>query len=421
MPKSNPKREASRHRRFDELDGERIENVKEPDKVLLNQQPKIIKSEKNLNVFFISWKSIDRSKEFVKVRIKYSDIAHKNQENEKSRSTGIDLLLGSSLEVKVVVLSPVIERHLATLNYLLIDILAAFWRSSASQMQITGLPIPYERWNQLVTLWKGMFGERINAIVMNRDKDFIKSVNLVLKRTKRNHYVPQVYLKKFSINGLIYEHNKDNGTATQKSVESVGYDSRFYTPLIEITLSMYEDKFPIIREKIINRGWESLDLNEKTVIIDYIIIQYLRVPIFRDKLNDKLIDEGYYDFLPIVGERLKRHAHEIILHRLMLTNNPSPISLVMRESWRDKFVMIILAPDNIHFLSSDNPVLITSKERFDNFIPYLLPGMNVYFPLTSEICLCFHDRGAEILSITEINEKIRQDSLKYFYSCDDIA
>jgi len=268
---------------------------------------------------------------------------------------------------------------------------------------------------------------------------------------RRNHYIPQGYLREFQCedkSSYIYKF-KVNETKFDESsgvnpvkIENIAYLPHFYSLNIELMLKDIEDAFYVIRNKIIlDNSIEKIGYEEKISIMRYIFAQYIRTPLGRNRLEDlaECIVESYYLVRfdkRITKDEIKIEFNELYI-RLMVEDlmfqflHPSPdktrqlelFNFYLDNNWK------LISSEHMMFYTSDNPIILYNNS-FEpiidrDYIDTLKtanskifgtnrtrglkePGIQLYFPITPKLCLLIYNSQNEqrLLTPVEINEQI---------------
>lgn len=248
------------------------------------------------------------------------------------------------------------------------------------------------------------------------------------QRTKRQHILPQSYLRRFSIKDQVWVHNFQKKASYVNNIKDAACIDDFYTVQThdyeqddiiesEILAKIEGIGNPII-EKMIN-GMCIPDGHEKALFCNYLAIMYTRGLWFRqilsevhehfaNELAEKLITDKKmfestmkelrqeidldYDFTfeqakevyekSNIGMKIPRtyYVKEMMLYAAPMVN----------IFYRMNFNLIYIPPmQKNKFITSDKPIVPVSSdqtgEKYQNWLQD--PDVSLYFPLSSHTCL----------------------------------
>ncbi|XKO55426.1 DUF4238 domain-containing protein [Lysinibacillus fusiformis] len=223
---------------------------------------------------------------------------------------------------------------------------------------------------------------------------------------RRHHYVPQFYLKGFLDDRVtpphepsIWVYDKQLDTLKKKGTKKIAelngyYDLKLITGEITTAVEDFFDKkieipSTSILKKILN---QTLLTDEERIQFSYFIYFSLaRVPNFlnymtwfyrnNDKLNFNL--KTSTETSKLVDDTLSFEGLTTL--ELMIEMSEIFVSIIYRMNWQ-----FHIAPQNKHFLTSDNPVILndpSSKKIQPTFMGWNNPNIHLTFPLDSTMCL----------------------------------
>lgn len=265
---------------------------------------------------------------------------------------------------------------------------------------------------------------------------------------RRHHYIPQYYLKGFSVpeNEKIWVYDKENKQKKpfNTNVKNAAVEKDFYK------LNMYEgdDDTKSLEQYFANeiegptnpilnkiREGKKIDRLEKYMLAYYMYSTILRIPAAKEdakkilpEVEKPILEEAYQIIDNYIKERpdqsksnLQKAARGFIRAQI---DNPSPIFMappkfpkilpvIMKMNW------YFLCTTSDHFLTSDNPVF---THRASNG---LLQG-EFTFPVSKNIALWatthkkyFHDRSYQTITprmLKEINRRTVQNATRFVFS-----
>ncbi|KKL47899.1 hypothetical protein LCGC14_2330910, partial [marine sediment metagenome] len=338
---------------------------------------------------------------------------------------------------------------LKTLFYVLLDL-------SFNNIQILNFPTSKVYWNEYFEILKRFVDFKIN---FHSDPDFendiLKKVIFSIKRTRKNHYIPQGYLKAFICSPLgerkilVYDKERKSLIVQKgRKIENVAYSTHFYSIRLEQTFAKFIEPqfFRVIEDVIAKKSCVSLSEQEKIIILKFIFSLYLRTPDSRrhfKELTEKQLKQIYLEILRSKGISLNhedlsveitdlklRLSLEHFIHNWVNPVDPKILS-VYHQYLKNEWVLI--ESSGTPFITSDQPVILYSHTQNEpelnvelngyfrtssNFRRGLLEkGIQLYFPLTPKLCLLIMSK--ENLSNKLIDEKIFEQivihSYKYLY------
>lgn len=342
-----------------------------------------------------------------------------------------------------------IKFFLKTIFYVLLDL-------SFNNIQILNFPISKVYWNEYFEILKCFVDGKIKFhSVPNFEKDILKNVIFSIKRTRKNHYIPQGYLKAFICSTLdkkkilVYDKQRKSLIAQKGNIiENIAYLTHFYSIRLEqMFAKLIEPQFfRVIEEVIAKKSCESLSEEEKIIILKFIFSLYLRTPDSRrhfKELTEKQLKQIYLEILKSKDISLDEEELSVEIKDLKLrltlehsifdwVNGFDPKILNVYHQYL-KMEWVLLESSGTPFVTSDQPVILYShiqKEQelnaelngyfrtSSNFRRGLLEeGIQVYFPLTPKLCLLITSK--ENLCNKLVDEKIFEQiviqSYKYLY------
>jgi len=288
-------------------------------------------------------------------------------------------------------------------------------------------------------------------------------------KSQKHHIVPRSYLDQWRTKSTqleIFLHKK--GQIVQKGPNWSGFkkkdynifdsDDDYYLPE-RVTEDVDGQGIVVLRNIDSNRG---LTGYERSVLAHYTALQYVRTPRFREETNafmdanikewfledqksktDKEIlqfkieieSESYTDpkdieaikkikamsnieFIKLHREEAEKPSYSFILNRFghskFILKIPEKARGIYEFQW-----MLLQAPDNTSFVTSDNPCFAVPKEESDLGVGLFSPNGYVIFPLRPDLCLMIdpQQRGRYEIPIKlnrkhvkEVNQMILKNS-----------
>lgn len=221
-----------------------------------------------------------------------------------------------------------------------------------------------------------------------------------------DHYVPQFYLKGFSVaadSDLIWVYRKGAEEAFKTAIHNIAQENRLYSREMEEYLAnIVEAPANIIIQKI--RDLQILTYEDKVTLSNYMMALWKRVPkqkkMVRDKapeimnpvferIDNELIEQGnkYPSKINLVEKRRRElreqrnskeneFIYDIWLANIPPDKTPQSVDVLSQMTWR-----FLLAENEQYFITSDNPLF---------FFPWMGIGKEhseVAFPITKKIAL----------------------------------
>ena len=284
-----------------------------------------------------------------------------------------------------------------------------------------------------------------------------------------HHYVPQGYLRGFTIEGeksLIWEYDKDTGNISHqpKSVRDICSEHHYYAQKredgsvdnesMEDAFHEIEDKAPrVIKNiKVVGTGKKVNLTDEQRVILSFFAATQLsRVPSFRDGIEEmhrKIVEISLTEIVsndkqtgklpPEVEEVYERGGIKIDVERFV---SLEPMVNIIKEGYTclmEKVWHFAVPADGMTFVTSDNPVYFQVpeeyRERVGMHLGPLHPLSEVTIPLRRDLLLIFSPaikytpEHYELLNCTmvtldkpdtkNINKRTTLAARRYVYSCE---
>lgn len=229
--------------------------------------------------------------------------------------------------------------------------------------------------------------------------------------TKRQHYIPQFYLKQFATirknEYYICCYNKINGNIFKSNVKNIGLENWFYDKkfkgenVFEKALSILEGYFSKIYKIMREKPISLLTYKEKQFFVEFVYLLDTRTRKARDgliKVNENIINsESFQNWFQKTFPNITIEEHlEDIKRYIQLSemfnieikdNKPQFSEAIDRIMEFDLFLLI----NDIHktganFYTSDHPICHYSLSEEKD--------MKIIIPMTPELCLMFtNDSG----------------------------
>jgi hypothetical protein len=236
-------------------------------------------------------------------------------------------------------------------------------------------------------------------------------------QTILNHYVPQFYLRNFSIPNTesIWCFDKVTRRKFRVEIKNIACERGFYNQETELYLGDIESKAaPVLKKLIDNRDLKKLLWCEREILASFIAIQDNRTHELRDTMSGpaKWLVENVVASMPA---ELKNSFSEKQLNEAINRNAENLIIEVQEETLKKsitKFSDILLGLQWILLENRTDMVLWTSDSPINKFNPenaepfmgnlgYFSSGIEIFLPLTPRLCLSLIDLGSHKLQPIE--------------------
>ena len=253
-----------------------------------------------------------------------------------------------------------------------------------------------------------------------------------MQRTKKQHYVPQAALRRFSQDSeKIFVYDKIKGETRLANVRDVAQQRYFYDipkeaipaefaetidqQMIEHTLSEMEGDFNHVVNRVIKRAsskrifrkilslgrGKQITRHDKSTLSFFVALQFLRTREFRLTIKDSLeqletivrnfippdkLDEVYEDFRSLDDTTVRMHHLSLMFDREFIND------LTRRMSHH---ILILGINQSQHrFYTSDNPMVRKAHKKHPVLrnIGVSSPGIEIAMPLSSDYILIFLER-----------------------------
>ncbi len=282
---------------------------------------------------------------------------------------------------------------------------------------------------------------------------------------KNQHYVPQVYLRRFCRDDKMWVYDIKNDKYYNQPTKQIAKATHYYSfekpegghdTMIENHFSKIEGLTNNVFSKIDNK--DKLDSEDKSILSTYISFQFVRVPRFREmhqyvteknfKKETKLAfgnKKNARTSLLSIGQKEEEINDELIEQMIDFVNNEKyKINIDKNHTIGTMFELgnefgeYLFSMDwNFHYLNkksglitSDNPLVIIPPLKKDAHpllkkAGLLTPGALKLFPLGTSSCLVITDKGLKVqyLNITPklikyFNKKTALNATRYIFGRD---
>lgn len=223
---------------------------------------------------------------------------------------------------------------------------------------------------------------------------------------KKQHYVPKMYLKKFTDDNLmidIYRRN-DGRLLTKSNYESQCQKNYLYSRDIyyeELLGQLESDVKSIIDEIVKTNKFPTIESGKYEIFIYYILLQSQRTLFAADNLNiqtEKLIKAT------LKNENIMKNTNISIQDIQKLSvKYPEPALLNLKDATlnlpliTDLRYKILINMTKQKYITSDNPVILYNLSYIDDFRSHVgltSKGLILFFPINPEIMIMLFDAGA---------------------------
>jgi hypothetical protein len=257
-----------------------------------------------------------------------------------------------------------------------------------------------------------------------------------MSKPKKQHYVPQVYLRHFTDKDEylnIYDIN--SGEYRRQTPANVGYSKHFYTLekdgekdySVEYLLANHVDiLYSPVLKKIENK--ERLTRKDKEDLAIFITFQYLRTPSHRKNYN-RMVDTFYKQTSKIIFSMKKHHglldhidSNELKTIEKIIENEeyqievPKEHSLEFMLKFSEEMSYMLLnhnfiileASSKSEFITSDNPYCMVKEKWSDRWSGYGIINTTKFFPLSPKYLLVLKDPGEKIAYMKIDKSQVRE-------------
>lgn len=256
-----------------------------------------------------------------------------------------------------------------------------------------------------------------------------------MSNPKKQHFVPQSYLKHFTnSDGFLHIYDLVSDQFRVQTPGSTGYSNNFYTVeidgnkdySIEKMLAVNVDSLynPIV-SKIANR--EVLTHEDKINLATFLTFQHLRTPAQR-KNYDKMVETFYKKSSKIIFQMKKVHnqlehyssedlesLEDILENEKFQVNVPKEQSLGFMLKFSEEMIqmltnhnfVIIEASNKSEFITSDNPYCMVKEKWTAPYEGYGIINTTKIFPITPKHLLVLKDPGDKMFYMKMSKAQVR--------------
>lgn len=257
-----------------------------------------------------------------------------------------------------------------------------------------------------------------------------------MQRTKKQHFVPQAALRRFSADGeRVFVYDKVSSQVRISNVRDIAQQRYFYDipqeiipadlqatmdrQVIERTLSQIEGDFNTVVERVLRkiakhsfvsrflnlitvRRWKSISRHDKEALCFFVALQYLRTREFRLTIQD-----GLEQFEAVIRKRIPPDQIDFFFEGFRGVNEVDVrmhhLSLMLDNKFVDELtallyghIMVIGRNRSNHKLyTSDNPMVRQAHRRHPVLrnVGIGSPGIEIAMPLSSDYILIFMEKS----------------------------
>lgn len=225
-----------------------------------------------------------------------------------------------------------------------------------------------------------------------------------MAENKRQHFVPQFYLRNFSDDGLhIYAYNIGTKKTYNTQIRTSCQKDYFYGKDLEVekVISDIESVQKEILDEVISTKTVDLSSTDKHgILLSFLLIQKVRTH------NAKIVSNLFLDHLfnqyikPMMRKDKKFEKYSEKAIQALKMESPDffyktgiPMALESFFAISDLRPVIIEINTNKEFLTSDNPVIFNNYVEFKEYplLSLISPGLQIICPLTNKLMLFLFD------------------------------
>lgn len=226
---------------------------------------------------------------------------------------------------------------------------------------------------------------------------------------KRQHYVPQLLLRGFTVPGTqqVCVFDKSNDRVFRTAIGNVAAEGGFYDfrvtegllTLEPALMRLESDVAPLLDRIRDSRSLATLNDLDRENLALFTIVQLQRTANFRARVAQASADLSArmrqigIDPNSVVNHReMNGEEAKVVASQLILTAHEL-VPFLLEKTW-----LLLEAPPDEFFYLSDNPVALRNARDFGFYgnIGLAVPGIEIYLPISSELTL-----GWVCASITE--------------------
>ena len=231
----------------------------------------------------------------------------------------------------------------------------------------------------------------------------------MMAENKKQHFVPQFYLRNFSIDGkCIYVYNLESSTSFRTQIRTSCQEKYFYgkDPQIEKALAPLESRQAEVLRKITETcSISNISPEDRILLQSFTLLQYARTKDAKENCFDKMAQQiGEHVIKPMMksSEDLKTKGITDEDVDSWTITHPAAHGYGMLAAIQDrklisdlKLILLINNTDR-NFITSDTPVVKNNylQAKTSPLTGFLSPGLQVFIPLNPTLCLLFIDENS---------------------------
>lgn len=227
-----------------------------------------------------------------------------------------------------------------------------------------------------------------------------------MSNNKKHHYVPRFYLKRFSPDerSISLWNIKNNTIVPSAKLKHQCYKDYFYGKELKVenALSLVEGHTSQILKLIdMNRTLPPYDSEEYLTLLVFMLMQYGRTAYAADALDETCNKIMKY----FLGPKAKAEGIDLSKFNFGIKNSAQYSLGIVTQFYPlmlDLGCKLILNETNTDFVTSDNPVVLYNQllsfKKYGSNTGLSAKGLQVFFPISSNLLLVFYDRNAYSLN-----------------------
>ena len=253
---------------------------------------------------------------------------------------------------------------------------------------------------------------------------------------KKQHYVPQVYLRNFTDkDSYYYVFDKSTNKKWRQTPSNSGYSKHFYTVEVDGEKDYFIEKLlaekvdSLLPEIIVNLQRKKV-FNEKDRkdLATFLAFQYLRTPAQRKNYN-RMIEKGHKRILKLLFSMEKYHGllenkiaddqinsiehilnsedYEIAVSKegslkLMLEFADEMIQMLSNHN-----IIVLEASSKSEFITTDNPYCMVKEKWSESWSGYGVVNTAKFIPLTPKLAILLKNPGKKMIYVKASKSDVR--------------
>lgn len=241
-----------------------------------------------------------------------------------------------------------------------------------------------------------------------------------MAENKRHHFVPQLYLKLFSIHMktiTVFALSLNKIVSQNAPIARQCYKNYFYSknPKIEKMISNIESvSKPIIDQISKTKTLPSKSTKEYYRLLIFVLYQSGRTLFAADQINEQINKIGKILLKKIITLKKPKDIKCSDVDKVSIKYNQPAIYNLQRVSevfplLFDLNCKLILNSTKNEFITSDNPVILYNQYYFkqkSSYCGFASKGLIIIFPLTHQTCLFFYDSNMYKVGSKKLNKPV---------------